>query len=83
MSTDDYKKFCNHGKELTFKFDSIEAANHFKSWLCGSGEQQYWEWMECREQEDVEARDTVLEFNYHTGDSAITTESGRLDDERD
>jgi hypothetical protein len=27
---------------LTFEFPDVEAANDFKTWLCNSGEQQYW-----------------------------------------
>lgn len=50
--------------DLVIKFDNKEAADHFASWLCGSGEQQYWQWMECREEED-EGNITALQFHYH------------------
>lgn len=31
---------------LTLKFPSKESAAEFAAWLCGSGEQGYWEWCE-------------------------------------
>jgi hypothetical protein len=67
------------GTDLTFKFGSPEAAEHFKSWLCGSGEQHYWGWMEYREDEE-DGPITGLRFNYHEND-IIKVECGRLDDE--
>lgn len=53
-------------KETTIKivFANEKAAHHFASWLCGSGEQQYWQWME--NVEDDEGGDiTVLSFEYN------------------
>ena len=66
------------GPTLTFKFDSEEAAEHFKVWMCESGEQSYWEWMEYREQEE-EGDITGVCFSYHNEDgSIIPVECGRL-----
>lgn len=49
---------------LKIEFDNETAAKHFASWLCGSGEQMYWEWMHYREEE--EAGDiTATRFHYH------------------
>ena len=49
---------------ITIKFENEKAALHFAHWLCGQGEQNYWTWMEYREQE--EAGDiTAREFVYH------------------
>ncbi len=53
-------------KEVKFVFDNEETAEHFISWLCGSGEQQYWQWMECRE-EDEDGDITVTDFDYWGG----------------
>ena len=53
-------------KEITFKFDNEDAAQHFLLWLCESGEQDYWMWMEYREQEE-DGQITVLSFDYHGG----------------
>lgn len=49
---------------LTIEFDNQEALDHFAGWLCGSGEQHYWDWMECRESED-EGNITAFQFHYH------------------
>jgi len=70
------KKQGNPGKTLTFNFTSKEAANHFKTWLCESGEQSYWDWMECREQ-DEEGPITGLEFDYWN-EGIIDVKCGRL-----
>lgn len=71
-------KFDSHSNKLVFEFASKEAANHFKRWLCGQGEQDYWLWMECREDES-DGDITGLEFNYHTGNDTIPVECGRMD----
>lgn len=49
---------------LSIKFANEDAAMHFASWLCESGEQQYWNWMEIREKED-DGDITATEFHYH------------------
>jgi hypothetical protein len=53
-------------KETTIKiiFANEEAAHHFAIWLCESGEQQYWEWMEYREREE-KGDITAVSFHYH------------------
>ena len=51
--------------DLTIKFDNDKAREHFVSWLCGSGEQDYWEWMEYRENEE-QGDITATEFDYWT-----------------
>lgn len=52
--------------ELKIEFDSPEALRHFAFFLCDShAEQLYWEWMECREQEEPEGDITALHFHYH------------------
>lgn len=50
---------------LTFEFDNFESAEHFAYWLDGSGEQDYWQWMKYREQE--EDGDITVSFDYHKG----------------
>lgn len=51
-------------RDITIRFATEEAAMHFAGWLCGSGEQQYWDWMTYREGE--EAGDiTATRFHYH------------------
>lgn len=50
--------------DLVIRFDSPEAAMHFARWLCGSGEQQYWDWMRYREDEEA-GNITATEFHYH------------------
>lgn len=49
--------------DLVIKFHSKRAREHFALWLCEQGEQNYWEWMEYREQEE-KGNITVL-FDYH------------------
>lgn len=49
---------------LQIKFANEAAAAHFASWLCGQGEQDYWLWMECREQEE-DGDITAVSFHYH------------------
>ena len=49
---------------LALVFDNADMAQHFKTWLCESGEQAYWDWMEYREEEE-EGDITARHFNYH------------------
>ena len=69
--------FKPSGPSLTITFQSQKAAEHFKHWLCGQGEQDYWTWMEYREQEE-KGNITGLNFDYHKG-SEIPVSCGRLD----
>jgi len=74
-------------RSITIEFDSDEVAMHFAEWLCGSGEQQYWDWMRYREsdEEDDCTDITVVDFDYwgpkndFMSDWTIRTKSGRLD----
>ena len=68
---------------LKINFDSSEAAEHFASWLCNAGEQDYWDWMKYREQEE-DGKITALRFIYHKNnefipDFEINTKCGRMD----
>lgn len=60
------KKKVVKSKETTIKikFANEVAAKHFASWLCNSGEQEYWNAMEYRE-EDEEGDITATSFHYH------------------
>jgi hypothetical protein len=49
---------------ISIKFANNKAAMHFATWLCESGEQSYWDYMEYREQEES-GNITAVEFNYH------------------
>ena len=66
--------------ELTFEFASQAAAGHFADWLSGEGEQSYWGWMECREEEEPEGDITALSF-FGKGSTAnrVKTRCGRRD----
>ena len=46
---------------LTIEFPNQESATAFASWLCNSGEQSYWEWMEYRNEENAKS----VIFHYH------------------
>lgn len=50
--------------KVIFNFETELAAEKFVEWLCGSGEQSYWEWMEIRETEEEE--DMTVQFDYWT-----------------
>jgi hypothetical protein len=63
--------------ELVIKFSSDRAAAHFKSWLDGQGEQDYWTWMECREEEE-KGDITATRFHYSGEKNVITTTCGRM-----
>jgi hypothetical protein len=71
-------------KKITIEFDNEAVALHFAHWLCGSGEQHYWNWMEYREQEE-DGDITAVNFHYHAkedgefmNDWTIRTTAGRL-----
>jgi hypothetical protein len=49
--------------DLLIVFHSKRARELFARWMCRSGEQQYWEWMEYRETE--ESGDITVAFDYH------------------
>lgn len=59
-------------------FDNEKAAKHFIKWLSEQGEQDYWTWMECREQEET-GNITATEFKYRLKDLAIDADCSRLD----
>lgn len=69
--------------EVKIKFANKKAADHFLVWLCESGEQEYWQWMECRES-DEKGNITALIFEYHNPNNGkfgptVDTVLGRLD----
>lgn len=58
------------------------AVDHFLTWLCESGEQQYWNWMEIREEEEPSGDITITDFDYHSSGrfgSPVIGTLGRLD----
>lgn len=65
-------------------FDNEAAAMHFLHWLCGSGEQHYWQWMECREDEE-DGNITAFSFDYFRDSKVfgknleVDAECGRID----
>lgn len=65
-------------KTLTIEFDNEKALKHFATWLAESGEQDYWTWMEYREQEEPSGNITVTHFDYHQED----TSKAKTDPER-
>lgn len=70
---------------ITFKNEAERvAAEHFMSWLSGQGEQDYWNWMEYREQEEA-GNITITAFNYKYEKGEATLELGRVsqDEEED
>lgn len=71
-------------KTVQIHFANQAAAEHFIHWLAGSGEQAYWQWMECREEEE-KGNITAFRFNYwhdqtqFANNLEIHTECGRID----
>lgn len=64
--------------KLTFQFDNDEAADHFWRWLCESGEQEYWEYMRYREEEE-DGDITGLNFDYtKAGKGNVVVRCGRF-----
>jgi hypothetical protein len=49
---------------IKIEFDNEKAALGFAEWLCGSGEQSYWNYQEYRE-EDEDGDITAIDFHYH------------------
>jgi hypothetical protein len=54
----------NKETTIQIKFANAKAARHFALWLCEGGEQDYWNWMEVREEEE-KGDITAIEFHYH------------------
>ena len=76
---------------LTFEFDSPVVREHFAMWLCNCAEQDYWQYMEYREQE-YDGNITAVSFDYHgtdrknpmfLADNIVRTVSGRTTEEND
>ena len=58
--------------DLTIRFTTKEQAQEFATWLCESGEQQYWEWGEHRIARALRSpKDFVSQFDYHNGGATI------------
>jgi len=71
---------------LEMEFDNERALFHFASWLCGQGEQTYWNWMEYREEEE-DGSITATEFDYwqdgkFMAEPIIRCTCGRMDEKR-
>ena len=64
--------------EIKINFSNPEAADHFLTWLCEQGEQDYWIWMEYRETEE-DGDITATKFDYDFKNSVVNTKCGRLD----
>jgi hypothetical protein len=64
---------------VSISFDNPEAANHFLTWLCEQGEQDYWLWMEYREQEEKSGNITATSFDYNFSELSANTTCSRLD----
>ena len=68
----------NKKAQVKINFDNDKVAKHFMNWLSGQGEQDYWLWMECREQE--EASDiTATNFDNELKTLNVNTHCSRLD----
>lgn len=70
--------------KIKFEFDKSEkdAVDHFMSWLCEQGEQDYWTWMEYREQED-DGQITLRNFDYDWKSLSVSCDVGRMSEEEE
>lgn len=50
--------------QVIINFDNPLAAKHFAQWLDGQGEQNYWCWMDCQEEEDIPIVVCQFKYNY-------------------
>lgn len=67
-------------RKIEFFFENDETAAHFMSWLCGMGEQDYWNWMDVREGEE-DGKITAINFDYDFENYKVYTQSGRTTDD--
>jgi hypothetical protein len=58
-------------KEIKIQFATEAAALHFATWLCEAGEQDYWNWMDCRD----DPANTVASFGYHGAEDESKAEN--------
>lgn len=68
---------------LKIEFSNRKAMEHFARWLCGSGEQEYWTWMECQESNEPDAKDitaTRFEYFHHSNSTNFPTSDDQLAD---
>lgn len=57
---------------VVINFDNERAAEHFASWLSGQGEQDYWLWMQYREEkEDGLITAETFKYNYEAVDGVV------------
>lgn len=54
---------------LTINFPSVRHAKVFKEWLCGSGEQDFWQWCEAQEE-------PLSYFDYHDPGGSVIPARG-------
>lgn len=50
--------------DIIIRFPNAEAAAHFSTWLCEAGEQDYWESMEYRQEEEPNELIVAHNFTY-------------------
>lgn len=54
-------------KALTMVFDDHDSLDKFISFMDGYGEQAYWEWMSCADEDGT----ATVRFDYRRGHSTI------------
>jgi hypothetical protein len=64
----------NKNVTITLKGDK-KAIEGFMEWLDGQGEQDYWTWMECREEPT-----TLTRFDYDFSKGEIKAEVGKSEE---
>lgn len=71
-------EFTMTSNELTIKFETVEQANNFKSWLCNQGEQDYW----LQAEYDIDGDEHYADhFDYHSEHNVITATKVKEEDD--
>ena len=65
---------------VSINFANKKAADHFIIWLCEQGEQDYWNWMNYREEKE-DGDITAVRFDYDFKTLEVVTKLGRNSDE--
>lgn len=73
-----YNSKWDEKNSIKIFFNNHKAVQHFMSWLDNQGEQDYWMWMEEREQKEG-GNITAVRFEYDHKMLAIFAHCSRID----
>ena len=65
---------------VSIEFPNEKVAEHFVNWLDGSGEQDYWQWMEAQEDAASEPITAVsFKYTFKPNENGIFLCEGRIE----